>query len=671
MNTSNAPANGVRCATNVRYSHQETAPRTPVASSNLDKMGNNQVHRFSTDAPVDVGDMYAVPQDMVARGGYSMKSMVRGEAGPDTEFDYENAVRASYYGRRIYPSFDPANPRACPVQFIRQFEHAAHHNGLQLKAWARRLNSCLHGRAEDWAFGENPLEMTGTSWEVRKRQFLDWALLPAEQELRRQRLLRFYQAEADLSMDFVYTFEEAALGLREYREDVWVRKCIANLLPPIRTGLFELWPDGLPVRFRDLRDSLYAVDWSLYEAASVPLKVVRCGTPFVYETSGQASERQGRQQGASNRMSVCSAGPRSTGTSGSNAAHPQQTNVYSPPPPTPSILPTRRRRTAAGTFAAMQARGVASSPPITASHSPSGSSDSPSHKTTSTGIQELMSTLSRIPERERAMIMAALDKIAAGADDDSTQTAASAAADAAATNAVTSPQPLKPHTRLATVSLPPGLSTTASSSGGGTRAAAAVAAAAAAEQLVSMGASAQPVSNSNDARSNLHMPADVTQSHQSDSSATDGSDETEARTSATGTIRLRTRPVTAIVDARRRSSPLLDDDDEGHENSTAENVPVANQQDAPAGATSPGERPALARRLSSRKSDSALTSATRSMLVGRASDGRSGSRRSRGDSVGDALQSPEFTVLHPELNRSRNPHSRRERFANALLRLLR
>ncbi|KAJ2795798.1 hypothetical protein H4R20_005751, partial [Coemansia guatemalensis] len=596
--------------------------------------------------------------------------MTRGETGPDTEFDYESAVRASYYGRRIYPSFDPADPRACPVKFIRQFEHAAHHNGLQLKAWARRLNSCLHGRAEDWAFGENPLEMTGTSWEVRKRQFLDWALLPAEQELRRQRLLRFYQAEADLSMDFVYTFEEAALGLRDYREDVWVRKCIANLLPPIRTGLFELWPDGLPVRFRDLRDSLYAVDWSLYEAASVPLKVVRCGAPFVYEASGQALERQSRQQGASNRMSVCSTGPRSTGVSGSNGA--QHTHVYSPPPPTPSILPTRRRRTAAGTFTAMQTRGVASSPPVTASHSPSGSSDSPSHKTTSAGIQELMSTLSRIPERERAMIMAALDKIAAGADDDSTQTASSAAADAAATNAVVSPQPLKPRARLATVSLPPGLSTTASGSGvgGGTRAAAAVAAAAAAEQLVSMDVTAQLAPRSGDARSNPHMSADVTQSRQSDSSAADGSNETEARTSAAGTIRLRTRPVTSIVDARRRSSSILDDD-KSPGDSAAENVPVTNQQGGSAGTASSDERPALARRLSSRKSDSALTSVTRSMLVGGVGDAGSGLRRSRGDSVGDALQSPEFTVLHPELSRSKNPHSRRERFANALLRLLR
>ncbi|PIA18145.1 hypothetical protein COEREDRAFT_80069 [Coemansia reversa NRRL 1564] len=608
--------------------------------------------------------MYAGPPDMVPRGGYSIKHIVRGELEPDTEFDYENAVRASYYGRRIYPSFDPANPRACPVQFIRHFEHAAHHNGLQLKAWARRLNSCLHGRAEDWAFDENPLEMTGSSWEVRKRQFLDWALLPAEQELRRQRLLRFYQAEAELSMDFVYTFEEAALGLRDYREDVWVRKCIANLLPPIRTGLFELWPDGLPVRFRDLRDSLYAVDWSLYEAASAPLRVVRCGTPFVYETSGQIPERQSRQQGGGNRMSVCSTSPRNTGTSSGNTAHGQHAHVYSPPQAAaPSILPTRRRRTAIGTSTAMQPRGAASSPPITASHSHSGSSDSTSHKTTNAGIQELMSTLSRIPEKERTMIMAALDKIAAGADDDSTQIAASAVTEAASTNAITPTLSSKPHDRPVTVTLPSGMSTARSGSGGGARAAAAVAAAAAAEQLVSMDATTQPVLSNDNARNNPHMPTDVTQSQQSSTSATDCSDETEAHSSAPGTIRLRTRPVTAAVDARRRSSSLLDDD-ENPGGCTTENVPVENQQSTPADTTAPSdERPALARRLSSRKSDSALTSATRSMRVGRASGS--------GDSVDDALQSPEFTVVHPELGRNRNPHSRRGRFANALLRLLR
>ncbi|KAJ2138957.1 hypothetical protein IW136_002973, partial [Coemansia sp. RSA 678] len=71
------------------------------------------------------------------------------------------------------------------------------------------------------------------------------------------------------------------------------------------------------------------------------------------------------------------------------------------------------------------------------------------------------------------------------------------------------------------------------------------------------------------------------------------------------------------------------------------------------------------RKLSSRKSDSALTTATRSMHASNAGFGSS-----RDDSV-HVLRSPEFTVLHPELSQQQHPHRRRERFANALLRLLR
>ncbi|KAJ2135022.1 hypothetical protein IW136_004435, partial [Coemansia sp. RSA 678] len=189
--------------------------------------------------------------------GYS-KTLHRQESTVTTSCDTDGSGCGPCYGRRAYPEFDPSIMGACAVRFIRQFEHSAQHNGLPAKTWAKRLDACLHGRAEDWAFDECPLELPNGMWEARKRQFLDWALLPAEQEIRRQRLLRFYHSESDMSIDFAYTFEEAARGLRDYKEDVWVRKCIANLQPSIRSALFELWPDGLPVRFRDLRDSLYA-----------------------------------------------------------------------------------------------------------------------------------------------------------------------------------------------------------------------------------------------------------------------------------------------------------------------------------------------------------------------------------------------------------------------------
>ncbi|KAJ2457512.1 hypothetical protein GGF42_002631, partial [Coemansia sp. RSA 2424] len=410
-------------------------------------------------------------------GVCSLRTPLRPDHHLGAEFDYDSAVRASYFGRRIYPSFDPSHIHVCPIRFIRQFEHAAQHNGLQMKAWAKRLNSCLQGRAEDWAFDECPLEVSGgMSWDTRKRQFLDWALLPAEQELRRQRLLRFYQLESDLSIDYVYSFEEAARGLRDYKEDVWVRKCIANLMSPLRSALFELWPDGLPVRFRDLRDSLYAVDWNLYEAASVPLKVVKFGTPYVYEVYNitaplslpqlqsqqqqpaqsqpqqqqpqhapisrvsMSSSRDRRSQGSRPSMSAASA---SALGGGGGAA-----NMYSPLAPSPSYPPTKLKQrsvvlsAAPATTGASQAAAAAAAqqrlfaaashalassaptpPPETSSTKPPSSSEAAVTAATATttasrtaaalaappaaaaGLHDLMQTLSRISEKERAIIM--------------------------------------------------------------------------------------------------------------------------------------------------------------------------------------------------------------------------------------------------------------------------
>ncbi|KAJ2520229.1 hypothetical protein GGH20_004477, partial [Coemansia sp. RSA 1937] len=125
--------------------------------------------------------------------GYS-NTLHRQESAVTASCDTDGSGCGPCYGRRVYPEFDPSIMGACAVRFIRQFEHSAQHNGLPAKMWAKRLDACLHGRAEDWAFDECPLELPNGMWEARKRQFLDWALLPAEQEIRRQRLLRFYHS---------------------------------------------------------------------------------------------------------------------------------------------------------------------------------------------------------------------------------------------------------------------------------------------------------------------------------------------------------------------------------------------------------------------------------------------------------------------------------------------
>ncbi|KAJ1788001.1 hypothetical protein LPJ62_003098 [Coemansia sp. RSA 2167] len=568
---------------------------------------------------------------------------------------------------------------ACAVRFIRQFEHSAQHNGLPAKMWAKRLDACLHGRAEDWAFDECPLELPNGMWEARKRQFLDWALLPAEQEIRRQRLLRFYHSESDMSIDFAYTFEEAARGLRDYKEDVWVRKCIANLQPSIRSALFELWPDGLPVRFRDLRDSLYAVDWSLYETASASLKVVKCGAPFVYDSCSQA------ERSPASRASMCSSGDRAQ-TIGRPLLALSTANMQScsPPAPSPALLPTRRRRTGVGTMPPMQSRSMVTSPVVTASHSPAGSAGTPSKSssettrgTSSSGLYELITTLTRIPERDRGLIVSALEKFAGGDEDSQTVESPVPAA--------VSPRLIKSQSRLANVS---SLASRPTPTGVKSRASTAAAMAATAHQFASMDATTRPLLNS----VRVTEPTDIlderrasTQRVSSNNSRTsapesDAADASRTRNSVRvsadsidmdGKIKLRTRPMTAVPYSRRLSSPLLDIHEDSSDNAIQLDV-AAGTRASSLSKDSMGAKPSSTearkthvRKLSSRKSDSALTTATRSMHASNAGFGSS-----RGDSV-HALRSPEFTVLHPELSQQQHPHRRRERFANALLRLLR
>ncbi|KAJ2206905.1 hypothetical protein IW145_001828 [Coemansia sp. RSA 521] len=610
--------------------------------------------------------------------GYS-NTLHRQESAVTASCDTDGSGCGPCYGRRVYPEFDPSIMGACAVRFIRQFEHSAQHNGLPAKMWAKRLDACLHGRAEDWAFDECPLELPNGMWEARKRQFLDWALLPAEQEIRRQRLLRFYHSESDMSIDFAYTFEEAARGLRDYKEDVWVRKCIANLQPSIRSALFELWPDGLPVRFRDLRDSLYAVDWSLYETASASLKVVKCGAPFVYDSCSQA------ERSPASRASMCSSGDRAQ-TIGRPLLALSTANMQScsPPAPSPALLPTRRRRTGVGTMPPMQSRSMVTSPVVTASHSPAGSAGTPSKSssettrgTSSSGLYELITTLTRIPERDRGLIVSALEKFAGGDEDSQTVESPVPAA--------VSPRLIKSQSRLANVS---SLASRPTPTGVKSRASTAAAMAATAHQFASMDATTRPLLNS----VRVTEPTDIlderrasTQRVSSNNSRTsapesDAADASRTRNSVRvsadsidmdGKIKLRTRPMTAVPYSRRLSSPLLDIHEDSSDNAIQLDV-AAGTRASSLSKDSMGAKPSSTearkthvRKLSSRKSDSALTTATRSMHASNAGFGSS-----RGDSV-HALRSPEFTVLHPELSQQQHPHRRRERFANALLRLLR
>ncbi|KAJ2326977.1 hypothetical protein GGI00_004589, partial [Coemansia sp. RSA 2681] len=632
----------------------------------------------------------------------------------------------------------------------------------------------------------------GMSWDTRKRQFLDWALLPAEQELRRQRLLRFYQLESDLSIDYVYSFEEAARGLRDYKEDVWVRKCIANLMSPLRSALFELWPDGLPVRFRDLRDSLYAVDWNLYEAASVPLKVVKFGTPYVYEVYNitaplslpqlqsqqqqpaqsqpkqqqqqqpqhapisrvsMSSSRDRRSQGSRPSMSAASAS--ALGGVGAVA------NMYSPLAPSPSYPPTKLKKrsvvlsAAPATTGASQAAAAAAAqqrlfaaashalassaptpPPEASSTKPPSSSEAAATATTTSrtaaaalaappaaaaGLHDLMQTLSRISEKERAIIMVALEKITGG-DDLAPGVGASAGGTAAAPPAapigiaIASPKQSKSRTRLAPAPAPASpasrLPSSAKAGGHPSRAAAAAAIAATAQFACADGvprlsASVDSGLSAADSASSSDHGADDKEAPASASGSSSGSTSSSSRQRAKGAaaavgggrpsgdefgaatsplpggkIRLRTRPLTSMACcSRRQSSPFIDSRGvslEHHNLGSATPSPTSFVSPViipelpcmPAATSNAALRvaehaAAQAAAAQAAHSHSHQTHARK--LSSRKSDSAltTATRSMRAvenglfyrDSVDHALRSPEFTVLHPAID-LRPPHSR-------------
>ncbi|KAJ1819655.1 hypothetical protein GGH91_001968 [Coemansia sp. RSA 2671] len=769
MNTPTTPVSSVKATS--KCNHHMSAP--VVRSSHLSKIESSsssvdyRQHHSDDSDDLENCVFHAHTSHHMPPLGCTLRTPLRPDHNLGAEFDYESAVRASYFGRRIYPSFDPSHIHTCPIRFVRQFEHAAQHNGLQMKAWAKRFNSCLQGRAEDWAFDECPLEVSGMSWDTRKRQFLDWALLPAEQELRRQRLLRFYQLESDLSIDFVYSFEEAARGLRDYKEDVWVRKCIANLLPPLRSALFELWPDGLPVRFRDLRDSLYAVDWNLYEAASVPLKVVKFGTPYVYEVYNmtaplaqsqqqqqpqpQSQQQQQQQQQQSHqshyqqqqsqqapvsRVSMCSSrDQRSPGSrpslSATSANAAGAANMYSPAASSPGY-PSAKLKQRSGLSSASASTPNQTQQRLAAGHAlassgptpPESSSNKPvtsdaangagrggsASNSSAAGLYDLMQTLSRISEKERSIIMVALEKITGGneelpsiSESSSTNSSGVAAGSLPAPIgiAIASPKQSRSRSRLAPASSPASRLPSAAKAGGHqSRAAAAAAIAATAQFACADGVPRLSLSPENglsatDSASGSENGGTSRTSAADDKDAPSGSSSTSSRQRAKvagrpsgdefgaatsplpgGKIRLRTRPLTSMACCnRRQSSPFIDSRGVSLEHNIECATPsptsfmspvIPELPDMPAATSNAALRVAEhaamaaahqthARKLSNRKSDSALTTATRSM---RAVENNLFYR----DSVDHALRSPEFTILHPAID-LRPPHSRRGRFA--------
>ncbi|KAJ1964664.1 hypothetical protein GGI12_001266 [Dipsacomyces acuminosporus] len=758
MNTPVTPAIDINTPSGQKFEHPASASRSmpnvslPVSAAagmrgmHFPRMDCSAINNRQISDDLNGGADYANladpahPQDE----GYSMeRQRVWLDQSASIGLDRNSAARASYYGRRLYPSFDPSHAHACPMRFVRQFEHAALHNGLPLHAWAKRFDSCLHGQAEDWAFEECPLDMSGTPWDIRRRQFLDWALLPAEQELRRQRLLKFYQTEADLSIDFVYSFEEAARGLRDYKEHVWVRKCIANLLPPLRGTLFQLCPDSLPVRFRDLRDLLYAADWNLYEAASTPLKVVKCWEPYAYETynypihQNYCTDSRGSlsidDRSQALRQSILAApyiASTAATTSGTSICHsppllPASAPASAPPqpPPLPTSISTtalskRRHGTPKALGVSHKHSNANSATVLSPSKSTADSADmaskiastvttaSPAYAaaTSPAGVSELVSTLSRMSDKERSVIMVALEKMSMLEDPSVSQ-------DGSATLGI---KP-KSSSRLGRVSSLANKALGASSHSSTSRAAAAAVIAATA-QIACMESNKRYSANSStdgSTGSSTGTASGIRNVPQRNSSISIGllsdSDDKVAPVSGrrssksikspiagafgsrgAGKICLRKRPKTSAANSRRQSSPLLGHsysiknkisvESSGFEHDSEAHRIVANAYSAsasnnmgnntssvahtaataaaamasthrPAGTRKPGH----VRKLANRRSDSVLTTAARSMTFGDDTPFR--------ESADDnPIQSPEFTILHPT-DTDQMPHARRGRFA--------
>ncbi|KAJ2828968.1 hypothetical protein FBU31_002802 [Coemansia sp. 'formosensis'] len=318
-----------------------------------------------------------------------------------------------------------------------------------------------------------------------------------------------------------------------------------------------------------------------------------------------------------------------------------------------------------------------------------------------------MQTLSRISEKERSIIMAALEKITGGSDELPSISESSSSSGAAATAAlapigiaIASPRQSRSRSRLAPAPSPASRLPSAKTGGHQSRAAAAAAMAATAQFACADGMPRLSVSAENgqsvDSASGSENGGGGTSrsSGIDDKEAVSGSSSTSSRQRARtgrpsgdefgaatsplpgGKIRLRTRPLTSMACCNRtQSSPFIDSRGVSMEQDIESATPsptsfmspvIPELPDMPAATSNAALRVAEhaqmaaahqthARKLSNRKSDSALTTATRSM---RAVENNLFYR----DSVDHALRSPEFTILHPAID-LRPPHTRRGRFA--------
>ncbi|KAJ2034019.1 hypothetical protein GGI08_009016, partial [Coemansia sp. S2] len=446
-------------------------------------------------------------------------------------------------------------------------------------------------------------------------------------------------------------------------------------------------------------------DWNLYEAASVPLKVVKFGTPYVYEVYnmaaplGQSQQQQSQaqsqqqqsqqqshqshyQQAPVSRVSMCSSrDQRSQGSrpslSAASANAAGAANMYSPPAPSPSYPSTKlKQRSGLNSAPASTpnqpqqrlAAALASSaptPPESSSNKPSSSEATNGRIGTNSspaGLYDLMQTLSRISEKERSIIMVALEKITGGNEElpsISESSSSSGVTGAIAPGiAIASPRQSRSRSRLAPAPSPASRLPSAKAGGHQSRAAAAAAIAATAQFACADGVPRLSVSADNgisvaDSASGSENGGTSRSSAGDEKDAPSGSSSTSSRQRAKGAgrpsgdefgaatsplpggkIRLRTRPLTSMACCnRRQSSPFIDSRGVSMEQNIESATPsptsfmspvIPELPDMPAATSNAALRVAEhaamaaahqthARKLSNRKSDSALTTATRSM----------------------------------------------------------
>ncbi|KAJ1885964.1 hypothetical protein LPJ66_009865 [Kickxella alabastrina] len=462
------------------------------------------------------------------------------------------------------------------------------------------------------------------------------------------------------------------------------------MVAPIRTALFELWPDGLPVRFRDLRDSLYAVDWNLYEAASVPLKVFKYGSPYVYETyntrttfahtlpsrTSMAGERPAAQQlmhgAAASRPSI------------SISVNRKYSSTVSSPDPL-SVAVTKKKRNGINTTA--QNRGALSSV-VAGSLSPRVSSEanstnafidtrrpSTTHTTVpNMGLFELINTLGQISDRERGIIMSALEKIGTVPEDESPAFLAGENTCAGQTQIQTQRSDIYSGTLNSTTATVVRQGTI--KGGQNSRAATAATIAATAQLYVDTGNCGGGGAVDNSTRclntTSNHSSANDDFGAMSGVSGVPGvrqrpaivmrvSNDSDEQHQPADMIRLRTRPLTTMACSSRPLSNIFTSADVRMSmakqpiNLASTTTPLFAQVQEAAAAAAAEEQARLthARKLSNRKSDSALTTATRSM--------RAAENLYYCDSVDNELRSPEFTIIHPAIDLRTS--ARRGRFA--------